>query len=1149
MSFNKDKIIVETVDEQSTTPSIRPQMYSKTPKYRRDRAKRHLANRLSTKLLCKMSGQPTFVKQSALSKGNQTTAKSTNVTKEVPVQITPVTADNQSFFKLESSQSKHNTHTEHEETGHSRSNRSKNEDNSIRSNLSDKVEHIPPCKDYRNYYQYLYKHFGNTTYLTSQVKYLLEEVITIREKRDIMHFLKYNNPLYWKLYLSEHLGDDLFVTYKYGIIRLLTFWSLIENPHGPNKDVNFTRFTQKWKTVLEHYNRKFENHRMTENINSPRYASVSKLAERFQLRSDINRHLKDCKMGISDNGMPKTVYSDVPGLDRNISNHSSKHYHSVSPSLPDNFHGGTPYPYRTPSIHRVPAYINKEQDEDGTTARAQLTDGELSNSINPAYGIKKVPSQHSRQSHKSRKSYYSLPLNKYSASHHSHTARQSIPDQNSSHSKHSKKEQHSHHSQKSHKSHKQPSNYGPYYGQIDPEPDDPIINVETVPHKSKKAVRARAKFEKAKWDGLTQSFRPFMKSVEGHLLQVGAGYLINPTFVQEYLLNKGYILTQEFTDLYGVNSEQAKYDVTYLYGILLTATSTKENRILTQHSDTHDGVLAWISFKEDYAYGGSVSLRLRILSQEVKTQFNVRTHGSINNFLDDLEAKISELRTIRPAEYSEIRCKEIVLESIEGVVAIRDLYQTCKDNKEWDYKRSCRYLREESLDRDYISTPTKGIFHVNNKTPDADTVSTLASIDSASGMTLKQATTCFINHVSQYGLGTTWHMFNVKSYRESLSIPDSIWIQLEPPIKMKIGEIRKKIKAERATHIPVNKTSAKMEKNDKAITAPSSDVKQPPNTPPMTRSQSGSIPYQYPSMQGDKNADKAKTSLTYFCKFLDSLPSDDDTDDEALSIHLNNVRTMNLFIVHVRAHLEYSLLVEEPYVISDSGADSWVFGNGAHRLADTGFFALLSGFDPFNQLPVKRPIVSAYIKALTYPHMIPVILLIHNGAWNPDSPVSLCSEYQSRDNGIVIDSIPRKHRAHINGRMGTQQMYLNEVVSIPFEDRGVLWVLKFFHMKKVMIKNMMFSLSLLQISGILKSIRNYVHKHSNALLFLRKRTHQLIIAYQVYVWNLCSTKGPQSKRTSVSQLRVYQTWRLGTMTSQLIAVMRKQMEILYHLKS
>ena len=95
-------------------------------------------------------------------------------------------------------------------------------------------------------------------------------------------------------------------------------------------------------------------------------------------------------------------------------------------------------------------------------------------------------------------------------------------------------------------------------------------------------------------------------------------------------------------------------------------------------------------------------------------------------------------------------------------------------------------------------------------------------------------------------------------------------------------------------------------------------------------------------------------------------------------------------------------------------------------------------FDPYNQLPVKRPIVSAHVKALSAPDSIPVILLIHQGAWNPDSPVTLGSEYQSRDFGIVIDSIPTWHKASLNGKMGTQRMYLNESVSIPFEDRGGL---------------------------------------------------------------------------------------------------------------
>ena len=1049
MSIRKGNIVVETVDEKSTTHSIKSfksHYRNKTPYSRRAKSKKHISDRLSTKLLCKMSGQPSFVKQSAISETKTAPVSHTNTKPSVPIQVTPASEDIKQPFKLESSHSRHSNHTEREGTEHSKSNH--NEDNSIRSNLSDKVDHIPPCKDYNNYYAYLYKYFGNSSFLTSQVKYLLEEVITLREKRDVLHFLKYNNPLYWKLYFSEHLGDDLFFTYKYGIIRLLTFWTLIENPNGPNRNVNYLRFTQKWKTVMEHFNRKFENHKVTDNLHhNPRYHSVSKLAERFKLRSDINRHFKDCKMGISNNGNPRTVFSDVPGMNKSISNHSSKHYHSVPPSLPDNY-GKTPYKYKTPSIQRIPQYIHQNQDADGTTARAQLTDGELSTSRNPAYGITKLPSQRSTRSHNSHNSYYSLPVNKYSGSQHSTSSRPKFlnKEDGSQHSKANKgrpNDHNSHHSNRSRESKQsgrstkgnQPTTgYGPYYGQIDPEPDDPIINVDSDPLKSKKPIRARAKFEKAKWDGLTQTFRPFMKSVEGHLLQVGAGYLIDQLFVHEYVANKAFICSYEFNDYFGVSPEQAKYDITYLYGILLTATSTKENRILTQHSDTHDGVLAWIAFKEDYAYGGSVSLRLRILSQEVKSPFNLRTHGSINNFLDDLEAKISELRTIRPSEYSELRCKEIVLESVESVEAIRDLYQTCKDNKDWDYKQSCRYLREESLDRDYISTPTKGIFHVNHEVTTAPVSTDISPSDSTNSLSLKESARCFINHVSQHGLGMAWNMFNVKSYRESLSIPDSIWIQLEPPIKMKIGEIRKKIREDRAT----KQDSKQPAKASKPLKTDTAEQKETPGTPPVTRSQSGGIPYQYPTMQGDNVTGKAKTSLTYFCKFLDSLPSDDDTDEDALAFHLNNVKTMNLFMLRIRAHLEYSVLVDEPHLISDSGADSWVFGQGTKRVGDTGDFALLSGFDPYNQLPVKRPIVSAYIKALTLPHFIPVILLVHNGAWNPDSPVTLCSEYQSRDFGIVIDSIPIKHRASLDGRMGTQQMYLNEKVSIPFEDRGGL---------------------------------------------------------------------------------------------------------------
>ena len=111
------------------------------------------------------------------------------------------------------------------------------------------------------------------------------------------------------------------------------------------------------------------------------------------------------------------------------------------------------------------------QDADNTTARAQLTDGELSTSVNPAYDITKTPSDKSKQSshtNRSSNSYYSLKLDDCTASKHSKS--------NHSHNEGSIK--HSDPGGGSRKSHHSAPNepyFGPYFGQIDPDPDDPIV--------------------------------------------------------------------------------------------------------------------------------------------------------------------------------------------------------------------------------------------------------------------------------------------------------------------------------------------------------------------------------------------------------------------------------------------------------------------------------------------------------------------------------------------------------------------------------------------------------------------------------------------------------------------------------------------------
>src|SRR5687767_15075011 len=50
------------------------------------------------------------------------------------------------------------------------------------------------------------------------------------------------------------------------------------------------------------------------------------------------------------------------------------------------------------------------------------------------------------------------------------------------------------------------------------------------------SAKVRPKFDKISWGGMSSTFAKFRKILEGHLIQVGAGYLIEPRFLKVYLL-------------------------------------------------------------------------------------------------------------------------------------------------------------------------------------------------------------------------------------------------------------------------------------------------------------------------------------------------------------------------------------------------------------------------------------------------------------------------------------------------------------------------------------------------------------------------------------------------------------------------------------
>src|SRR5687768_13021242 len=107
------------------------------------------------------------------------------------------------------------------------------------------------------------------------------------------------------------------------------------------------------------------------------------------------------------------------------------------------------------------------------------------------------------------------------------------------------------------------------------------------------------------------TFNTFKAAVESHLMQVDALYLADPVFVHHYKEHGPQcIVSGVIFERYKVNPSQALYDRQYLFGIILSATTTLKNKTILKYNSIQDGILAWDELKQDFAYDGSIDLKL-----------------------------------------------------------------------------------------------------------------------------------------------------------------------------------------------------------------------------------------------------------------------------------------------------------------------------------------------------------------------------------------------------------------------------------------------------------------------------------------------------------------------------------------------------------
>jgi hypothetical protein len=299
---------------------------------------------------------------------------------------------------------------------------------------------------------------------------------------------------------------------------------------------------------------------------------------------------------------------------------------------------------------------------------------------------------------------------------------------------------------------------GYYYPDLDPEDiayEPKGFNPSKSSHSSSsdrynraKPAHIRPKFERVHWDGMHATFTTFMRYVEGHLLQVGAGYLTSPSFVQSYRNNQSKFFTTDlFWQTYKISQPQAIYDKHYLYGIIMTATRDMQNKTVLRYEDSQDGILAWDDFKHDFAYDGSKELRLEQLESQTLKPYRSNTPGGMAAYIDKFQSYIAELEVLAPFDYTDARKKRSLLANIRDAEGVSHLIQKCRDDTLFTYEMCAAYLRKNAIliDHDNLKKTPRRLLSTKDD----------RQVEPSPTMSLEEATNLFHSIATEEGITTT----------------------------------------------------------------------------------------------------------------------------------------------------------------------------------------------------------------------------------------------------------------------------------------------------------------------------------------------------------------------------------------------------------
>ena len=132
-------------------------------------------------------------------------------------------------------------------------------------------------------------------------------------------------------------------------------------------------------------------------------------------------------------------------------------------------------------------------------------------------------------------------------------------------------------------------------------------------------ITARAAFpSRFAWDSNINKFKSFQSHLEGHYIQVGAGYLFDTVFQATYSA-RGTSCYVDFLEE-GTMPAQIRNDTRALFGALQSACNTAGIRsILSKYDKRKDGLLAWRDVVAKYNADGNQNVQIQKLKNVIGT--------------------------------------------------------------------------------------------------------------------------------------------------------------------------------------------------------------------------------------------------------------------------------------------------------------------------------------------------------------------------------------------------------------------------------------------------------------------------------------------------------------------------------------------------